>query len=478
LLLAVAVLSAPFSWLALLLPVWLGAPPPGLPTAVGMRADQVLLGTERGLYREASSGWTLVLGRGGVRDLAYTPRGTLIATAAGLYEWPLDASAPRALLLGSGARVHSVAVDREETVWVASEVGLFARTAGERAFQRRIDMPTGEATAVRALAGQVWVATRRTLWVGGTGGEFEARLRGLKTGWWELNGAVRADSRVLLCVPRGLWSVGEGGADKIELGVGSLRGIALAQETLWVASERGVYAFSLRGLSSTGSSIALDSEALAVELASRGLLVATRRGVAVLPVGSTGGGRLALKSGKAGDPDVHTVQRAVLAYLELSPVRIARLDARARGAALYPQVRATFSLDRDLSHESDRDQTFSSGSVRDLFGRDSEHGKSLGLDVQLVWDLGKLAAPDPALSVSRERRQLIELRDQVLERVNRLYFERLRMLARLAALPPERAEERVELELRIRELAAQLDAWTGGMFSQLASGRPASLRRR
>ena len=100
-----AVLSAPFSWLALLLPVWLGAPPPGLPTAVGMRADQVLLGTERGLYREGSSGWTLVLGRGGVRDLAYTPRGTLIATARGLYEWPLDASAPRALLLGSGARV-------------------------------------------------------------------------------------------------------------------------------------------------------------------------------------------------------------------------------------------------------------------------------------------------------------------------------------------------------------------------------------
>jgi hypothetical protein len=109
--------------------------------------------------------------------------------------------------------------------------------------------------------------------------------------------------------------------------------------------------------------------------------------------------------------------------------------------------------------------------VRDLFDRDSGRSQGLELDLQLTWELSRLADPGQALSISRERRQLIELRDQVLERVNRLYFERLRLLARLSALTPEQREEQGELELRVDELAAHLDAWTGGMFSKLAAGR-------
>ena len=66
-------------------------------------------------------------------------------------------------------------------------------------------------------------------------------------------------------------------------------------------------------------------------------------------------------------------------------------------------------------------------------------------------------------------RNTIELRDQVLERVNRLYFERLRVRTRLGALGPD-APERGELEIRASELAAQLDAWTGGLFSRLERG--------
>ena len=54
-----------------------------------------------------------------------------------------------------------------------------------------------------------------------------------------------------------------------------------------------------------------------------------------------------------------------------------------------------------------------------------------------------------------------------MERVNRLYFERLRVLMRLAALDREAAAERIELGIRVRELAAHLDAWSGGAFSRL-----------
>ena len=110
--------------------------------------------------------------------------------------------------------------------------------------------------------------------------------------------------------------------------------------------------------------------------------------------------------------------------------------------------------------------------MRDLYDSDREHDRSVGVDVQLTWELARGTAPDQALQISRERRQLVELRDQVLDRVNRLYFERERVLARLAGLPESASDERAVLELRERELAAQLDGWSGGLFSRLTTHSP------
>ncbi len=460
----------------LLLPFWLPAPPPGPPTALGLRGDRVLLGTERGLYEEGASGWRLVLTRGGVRDLATQSEETLIATAAGLYAWPIAGDAPRALPLGVGAAIHSVSVDGEGTAWVASNVGLFSRASGQARFRRQTALPAGAVGEVKALEQQIWVATRGTLWVKPSGAGFAPRLRGLETGWWELNGAVGTASDVWLSVPKGLWSVRGATREPIELGVGRIRGIALARGRLWVASERGVYSFALNRVGASAARVELDADALELKLAARGLLVATPRGIALVPLTRPPLADLALRARRSVGPDVASVQRATLAYLELSPARVSRLDARARRAGFYPQLRTTFSLDRDRSRAREHDQAFSSGSVRDLLDRDSDQGRKLSFDVQLVWDLAKLASPDHALSVSRERRQLIELRDQVLERVNRLYFERLRVLAELEALAPERHRERPELQLRVRELTAHLDAWTGGVFSRRAASSARAAR--
>ncbi len=133
-------------------------------------------------------------------------------------------------------------------------------------------------------------------------------------------------------------------------------------------------------------------------------------------------------------------------------------------------MRTSLSLDRDRDRAWEHDQTFSSGGVRDLFDRDSGRSRGLGLDVQLTWELSRLADPAQALSISRERRELIELRDQVLERVNRLYFERRRVLAQLDREP--QPADAGSLEIKAHELAAQLDAWTGGLFSRLDASSP------
>jgi hypothetical protein len=73
--------------------------------------------------------------------------------------------------------------------------------------------------------------------------------------------------------------------------------------------------------------------------------------------------------------------------------------------------------------------------------------------------------------VSREARLVIQLRDDVLDEVNQLYFERQRVLASLDAPPPDVPV--ALLRLRAAELASGLDAWTGGWFSeQLSSHGP------
>ncbi|MCG8591087.1 MAG: hypothetical protein MJE66_17480, partial [Proteobacteria bacterium] len=66
-------------------------------------------------------------------------------------------------------------------------------------------------------------------------------------------------------------------------------------------------------------------------------------------------------------------------------------------------------------------------------------------------------------------------RDDVLDEVNQLYFERQRALAERAARPPGDPEA-ARLELRARELAAGLDAWTGGWFGRALRTEGASIQ--
>jgi len=61
---------------------------------------------------------------------------------------------------------------------------------------------------------------------------------------------------------------------------------------------------------------------------------------------------------------------------------------------------------------------------------------------------------------------MVQLRDDILDEVNKLYFERLRVKMELDNLSIEDRKKRMEKELRLDELTASLDAITGGYFSQ------------
>ena len=450
------------------LPVWLAAAPPGEPRALLEVGERLLAGTDRGLYRWTGAGWSSVLARGGVRALDRTADAVLVATPRGLYRWPDAGSSSRFVPLGVGARVHGVAVDAAGAEWVATQVGLFVRRAGATRFERDRSLPPGEVHHVRATGDEVWVATRRRLWVSRGGAGFEPALAGLDDGWWELCGAVRLPEATLVCVPDGVWRVGGGQPLRLRPALGELRGLAVHAGRVLLASERGLFDLPVGGDFGAAGAV-IDGDTRALGRGQPGVLVATANGVARISARPAAAPlrALPLRRQADGTPEIEKLRRAVLAYLELAPARIARLEMRARNAPLWPEVSATLRGARGRGRDREYDQSFSSGAVRDLLDVEAGHDSDLELRFELEWDLAELRHPSRALAISKERRELIELRDQVLERVHRLYFERLRVLARLAALGPESRDARVELELRSRELAAGLDAWSGGSFSRL-----------
>jgi hypothetical protein len=61
---------------------------------------------------------------------------------------------------------------------------------------------------------------------------------------------------------------------------------------------------------------------------------------------------------------------------------------------------------------------------------------------------------------------MVQLRDDILDEVTKLYFERIRVKMELGNLPIEDRKKRYDKELRLQELTASLDALTGGYFTQ------------
>jgi hypothetical protein len=380
----------------------------------------------------------------------------------------------RAISLGAGARARELAVHESGAVWVATDAGLYARRPEASAFALDTGLPAGGVHAVRSAGSSVWLSREGEIWLRGSDGAWNAHVRGLAAGWWELVGAAPIEDGVLLAVPRGLWRVRGESIQRFDHGPGDLRALALSGRAVWLASKRGLLRTGLEELDRGVPEVVIESEAFDTVESAGELLVMTRNGVARLrpPAAAT---RAPLAYRRA-TTDPLEVQRAVVAYQGLSPSHMRRLSERARSSAWWPQLRISAGWERDRERDEDHDQTLSSGLVHGLRDSARAHDTSFGLDLQLTWELARVAEPDEQLAISRERRELVELRDQVLERVTRLQFERQRVLARREAAPPE---ERAELTLRARELAAQLDAWSGGQFSLLenATHRPPASRR-
>lgn len=161
------------------------------------------------------------------------------------------------------------------------------------------------------------------------------------------------------------------------------------------------------------------------------------------------------------EPDIQTVQQAAITYAEVEPEKIKLWREQARKKAILPQL--SIGIDRntsDLWHWEGGSTTKTDDDILRR-GRDS-----IDWDITLSWDLSELIWNDDQTSIDVRSRLMVELRQDVLDEVTKLYFERIRVKMELDSLSIEDRKKRVEKELRLNELAASLDALTGGLFSQ------------
>jgi len=165
------------------------------------------------------------------------------------------------------------------------------------------------------------------------------------------------------------------------------------------------------------------------------------------------------------EPDIKEVQQAAIKYAEVGQEKIKRWRKQASKKAILPKVSAGLYRDSgDLWHWETGSTTKTDDDVLRK-GRDS-----LNWSVSLSWDLGELIWNNDQTSIDVRSRLMVELRDDILDEVTKLYFERMRVKMEINNLAVEDNKKRPEKELKLQELTASLDALTGGYFSNHSSG--------
>ncbi|MDD2679643.1 MAG: hypothetical protein PHO03_02410 [Candidatus Omnitrophica bacterium] len=161
-----------------------------------------------------------------------------------------------------------------------------------------------------------------------------------------------------------------------------------------------------------------------------------------------------------GEPAIQEVQQQAIKYAEVEPEKIISWRKQAQKKAILPQVSLGLGRDTaDLWH-------WESGSATKECDDALRRGRdSLDWDVTLSWDLSELIWNNDQTSIDTRSRLMVQLRDDILDEVNKLYFERIRVKMEMDSLQIEDRKKRFEKELRVRELTASLDALTGGYFS-------------
>jgi hypothetical protein len=455
--------------------------------AVDPASGLLALGGERGVRVVGARG-VLDVPRGPVRDLAFLPGGVLLAaTDDGVQRIEPDGRYAREAL-GPGEearRVARIAAHASGVAVAATEAGVLLRGRDGR-WTRRSELPLAPASWV-ALRGrgaelELWCVVGGELWSSALSADAPSETRARRIALPEAGSADPPldaafdlpGAEVALLLASGFAArdaEGRWRAVRASWPPGATpTRVVYARGLVAVASDAGLLlAPALEGPWERAASPAGSGPAQALAAAGDELVVATHREVlradgalAPLPPGPP------LPPPPDG-PEIQLVQREALRYLALDPQRARELMRRARRRGWLPLFTLRAGHDRDRGRTYDYGQSFVSGDTRDLYDKGHDRADDYSFELAATWDLGDTVFNPDEVDVSRELRSVVALRDDVLDEVTQLYFERRRAIEQLRALAPGDPQAG-SLRLRAAELAAGIDAWTGGWFTRALRG--------
>lgn len=160
------------------------------------------------------------------------------------------------------------------------------------------------------------------------------------------------------------------------------------------------------------------------------------------------------------EPTIAQIQKAAIEYAEVHPRKIQEWRAAAQKKAWLPTVSLSQKINRDRNVDVDRGGT--GDADRFIEGpEDVSNDWSVGMS----WDLGDLVWNDDQTSIDTRSRLMVQLRDDVLNDVTHLFYERRRLQAERIIRPAKALALEVQRQLRFEELTADIDGLTGGYLS-------------
>ncbi len=166
------------------------------------------------------------------------------------------------------------------------------------------------------------------------------------------------------------------------------------------------------------------------------------------------------------EPTISQVQKMAIEYAEVHPNKIKEWREGARKKAWLPNVSLGLAQDKNRTIGDSVYGSYTSGGQQYVGPDDKTFYDNLGWDVSLSWDLGDIVWNSDQTSIDSRAKMMVELREDILDQVTRLYFERRRLQIELQRAVDIDEITQLDSQLRIEELTALIDALTGGEFSK------------